>query len=127
METPAQTIGRLLGALEALTAEDNCLLEQGNFTEAAEVRQREQPLAAQVALLLQIPGVGSSLDVHTRTRLQSLIDKQSLQLERLSRLMQNTQSELAQIRSAQKRVQQIGPAYGGHQDTEPTTAFRGAA
>jgi hypothetical protein len=112
METAQQTISRLLGALETLTAEEHLLLDHGFFPEAIAVQAREQPLVARIVELLFEPGVAASLDDAVQTRAQRLINAQRAQSERLGAAISETRGHLDQVRSAQTRAQKLRPAYG---------------
>ncbi len=112
METAQQTISRLLGALETLTAEEHLLLSHGFFPEAIAVQAREQPLVARIVELLFEPGVASSLDTSVQARAQQLISAQRAQSERLEAAISEARGHLDQLRSAQTRAQKLRPAYG---------------
>lgn len=111
METPQQTIGRLLAALEVLTGAENHLLETGFPDDAIAVQQRAQPLVEKIAALLVSPGVSASLDAPLQTRVQTLLKSREHQLARLSAQMEATQTELEKLNAAQIRARQLRPIY----------------
>ena len=123
METAQQTISRLLGALETLTAEEHLLLDHGFFPEAIAVQAREQPLVARIVELLFEPGVASALDDAVQLRAQRLISAQRAQAARLDTAISETRGHLAEVRTAQTRAQKLRPSYGAAYATAPTLSF----
>jgi hypothetical protein len=111
METPQQTIGRLLTALEVLTREEEHLFESGLYVESTAVQQRSMPLVRKIAELLVGPNVAQSLDQDLQQRLQTLLKNRQAHYERLTAQLEATQKELEKIALAQARAKKIRPAY----------------
>lgn len=117
METPHQTIGRLLTALETLTREEEYLFENGLYVESTAVQQRSMPLVRKIAELLVGPNVAQTLDADLQRRLQTLLKNRQAHYDRLSAQLEQTQKELEKIAAAQARAKKIKPAYGGTSST----------
>lgn len=117
METPQQTIGRLLTAVEALTREEEFLFDQGQYVESTSVQQRSMPLVRKIAELLVGPNVAQTLDPAVQTRLQSLLQNRREHYDRLSSRLEATQQELDKISAAQALARRMRPVY-----REPATA-----
>jgi len=111
METPHQTIGRLLTALETLTREEEFLFENGLYVESTAVQQRSIPLVRKIAELLVGPNIAQTLDANLQVRIQSLLKSRQAHYDRLSAQLEATQKELEKIASAQVRARRIRPVY----------------
>lgn len=111
METPQQTIARLLTALETLTREEELLFENGLFVESTAVQQRAMPLVRKIAELLVGPNVAQTLEASLQVRLQELLKNRHLHYERLTARLEETQKELDKIAEAQARARKLRPVY----------------
>lgn len=129
METPHQTIARLLTALETLTREEEVLFENGMYVESTAVQQRSMPLVRKIAELLVGPDVAKTLAPDIQTRLQTLLKDRKAHYDRLSEKLEATKRELDQIAAAQSRAKKLRPVYGNPGDTvvvrHSTAAFVG--
>lgn len=117
METPAQTIDRLLSALENLARDEHHLIDTDSIEAALAVQEREQPLVTRITELLHQPGLAASLPAATCNRVQSLLAAQQWRLKLLSTKMAANRDELAQLNNAQKRIQLLRPSYGNNPAT----------
>jgi len=111
METPHQTIARLLTALETLTREEEHLFEIGMYTESTAVQQRSMPLVHKVAELLSGPNVAQTLEASLQIRVQALLQNRRTHYDRLSAQLEVTRQELEKINDAQVRARRLRPAY----------------
>jgi Skp family chaperone for outer membrane proteins len=111
METPQQTIGRLLTALETLTREEEHLFDHGLYAESTAVQQRSMPLVRKIAELLVGPNVAQSLEPAVQTRIQTLLQNRRAHYDRLSAQLEATQKELEKINAAQARARRLRPVY----------------
>jgi uncharacterized protein YdbL (DUF1318 family) len=111
METPHQTIGRLLTALETLTSEEEHLFESGLYAESTNVQQRSMPLVRKIAELLVGPNVAQTLSPDLQSRIQTLLENRRAHYERLSAQLELTQQELEKIAAAQARARRLRPVY----------------
>jgi uncharacterized protein YdbL (DUF1318 family) len=129
METPHQTIGRLLTALETLTREEELLFEGGLYVESTAVQQRSMPLVRKIAELLVGPNVAQTLDVGLQVRIQDLLKNRQAHYDRLSAQLEATQKELEKIATAQVRARKLRPVYRApsspEQSRRSATAFAG--
>ena len=123
METPHQTIGRLLTAVETLTREEEFLFEEGMYVESTAVQQRSMPLVRKIAELLVGPNVSQTLDPDLQTRIQTLLENRRAHYDHLSARLEATQQELDKISAAQALARRMRPVY-----REPATvSFAGEA
>ncbi len=111
METPAQTVSRLLGALEELTSTEHGLLAVGAYHDAHLVQERELPLVAKIAELMAQPTLLAQLSPEATARARILIQAQARQLDQLAQNLQETRTRLDGITAAEKRAQLLAPAY----------------
>lgn len=111
METPHQTIARLLTALETLTREEDTLFEKGLYVESTAVQQRTMPLVRKIAELLVGPNVSQTLEKNLQVRLHELLKSRQAHYERLSVRLDETQKELDKIAAAQARAKRLRPVY----------------
>jgi len=112
METPHQTIARLLTALETLTREEELLFEHGLYVESTAVQQRAMPLVRKIAELLVGPNVAQTLEASLQTRLHELLKSRHAHYERLTARLDETQKELDKIAAAQARAHRLRPYRG---------------
>lgn len=111
METPHQTIGRHLTAVEALTREEEFLFEKGQYAESTAVQQRAMPLVRKIAELLTEPKIAQALEPGLQNRLQTLLQTRREHYERLSERLEATQQELDKISAAQALTRRMRPVY----------------
>jgi hypothetical protein len=111
METPHQTIGRLLTAVEALTREEEFLFEQGQYVESTAVQQRSMPLVRKIAELLVGPNIAQTLEPGLQTRIQTLLQNRQSHYDHLSARLEATQQELDKISAAQALARRMRPVY----------------
>ena len=111
METPHQTIARLLTALETLTSEEEHLFEKGSYTESTAVQQRSMPLVHKIAELLNSPNVAQTLEPSLQIRVQTLLQNRRTHYDRLSAQLEVTRQELEKINESQVRARRLRPAY----------------
>lgn len=119
METPHQTIGRLLVALETLTREEEHLFEIGQYVESTAVQERSMPLVRRIAELLMGPNVAQTLDPALQVRIQTLLQNRRTHYDRLSAQLEITRKDLEKIEAAQARVRKLRPVYR----TAPVATF----
>ncbi len=122
METPAQTVSRLLKALEELTSAEHGLLDAGAFHDAHLVQERELPLVAKIAELMAQPNLLAQLSPDAVARARKLIKAQAQQLDQLTHNLQETRARLDAISAAEKRAQLLAPAYRNSTGTTPPTS-----
>ncbi|MFT3869097.1 MAG: hypothetical protein QM715_11620 [Nibricoccus sp.] len=131
METPHQTIARLLTALETLTREEETLFESGFYVESTAVQQRAMPLVRKIAELLVGPNVAQTLEKSIQLRLHELLKSRQAHYERLSARLDETQKELEKIATAQTRAKRLRPVYSGpsmpEQGLRPSAALAAEA
>lgn len=131
METPHQTIARLLTALETLTREEEQLFEKGLYVESTAVQQRAMPLVRKIAELLVGPNVAQTLEPGVQVRIQELLKSRHAHYERLSVRLEETQKELDKIAAAQVRARKLRPVYrspgSSRQSRHTSPAFAGEA
>jgi len=94
VETPHQTIGRLLTALETLTREEEHLFESGLYVESTAVQQRSMPLVHKIAELLAGPNVALTLESSLQIRVQTLLQNRRAHYDRLSAQLEITRQDL---------------------------------
>jgi len=111
METPQQTIGRLLTALETLTREEEHLFECGLYVESTAVQQRAMPLVRKIAELLIVPNVAQMLEAGLQTRIHRLLQSRRTHYDRLSAQLEATRLDLEKISAAQIRARRLRPAF----------------
>ncbi len=111
METPHQTLARLLTALETLTREEEHLFEIGMYAESTAVQQRSIPLVHKVAELLAGPNVAQTLEASLQKRVQNLLQNRRAHYDRLSAQLEITRQELEKINAAQIRARRLRPVY----------------
>jgi uncharacterized protein YdbL (DUF1318 family) len=111
METPHQTISRLLTALETLTREEEFLFDNGLYVESTAIQQRSMPLVRKIAELLVGPNVAQTLDADLQKRLQTLLKNRQAHYDKLTAQLEVTQKELEKIAAAQARARRMRPVY----------------
>ena len=111
METPVETLQRLLGAFETLAREERTLLAAGDYAAALPVLDREGPLVDEIARLVAHPNVARELTLSLRSRVEAIVSAQGIQLRDLSSNMTAVRSELDQLTAAQTRAHRVLPAY----------------
>lgn len=131
METPHQTIARLLTALETLTQEEDQLFENGRYVESTAVQQRTMPLVRKIAELLVGPNVAQTLEAGLQVRLHELLKSRNAHYARLTACLEKTQQELDKIATAQARAKRLRPVYRApnspEQSRRSSPAFAGEA
>ncbi len=124
METPAQTVTRLLQALEELSGTEYCLLGAGAYHDAHVIQERELPIVTKIAELLAQPNLLAQLSPETIARARQLIKAQTQQLDQLTRSMHETRAQIDAINAAEKRVKKLTPTYRQSSgDLPPSSSF----
>lgn len=121
METPQQTAGRLLSALEILTRAENHLLDTGCAADALALQERTRPLVEKFSELLA--SRAALPDASAQTRATALLKSREATLERLSVQMNQLRGELKQLTDAQARARCLRPLYR----SPAAVSFAGAA
>lgn len=127
METPTQTIERLLAALEGLTLEEQELIRVGSHHAALEVQARERPLVEKIAELLLERGVSQALPAPLQTRAQVLLDSRRVAIEKISAQLTVAQSQLVQLDRARLKAHRVRPTYGRIAPSNTANSFAGRA
>ncbi len=124
METPAQTVTRLLQALEELSGTEHSLLGAGAYHDAHVIQERELPIVTKIAELLAQPNLLAQLSPETIARARQLIKAQTQQLDQLTRSMHETRAQIDAINAAEKRVKKLTPTYRQSSgDLPPSSSF----
>ena len=107
VETPAQTVARLLTALEDLVDQETVLLHSGNYQGVLRTQQRAAPLVECLA------GLGAAAGDAARDRIASVVNQRRASENWLAGALARGRDELRQLRIDQRRLGQVRPAYGG--------------
>lgn len=106
METPLQTATRLLGALEALSAEETALIRTMDFVEATAVRERAAPLVDRLCELSVDPSVQS-----LQPRVATLLERSAQNYHFLNAQLTRLNEELSRVTEARHRLRRVAPIY----------------
>jgi hypothetical protein len=107
VETPAQKVARLLGALEDLTCQEALLLRAGDYPGVVQTQQRIAPLVE--CLVGLAAAAGNSI----RARIAAVVDQRRHSEEWLAAALARGREEVRQIRANQRRIAQVRPVYVG--------------
>ncbi|WP_404424010.1 hypothetical protein [Nibricoccus sp. IMCC34717] len=103
---------RLVGALEALSLEEQVLLQQRQFAEVMALHEREMPLVTRISELLSLASIRSQIDDALRSRVRAIIHGMGEKSDFLDGAMADARVALAELSEAQRRVRTVQPAYG---------------
>jgi hypothetical protein len=106
METRAQTLARLLSALEDLSEHETLLLRAEDYTGVLETQQRAAPVVERLTRL------ADAADGKTRQRIAAVLAKRQRSYDWLSAKIACVRGELRELQASQRRIAQIAPAYG---------------
>jgi type VI protein secretion system component VasF len=107
MESDGQKFDRLLTALEVLFEEEAVMIGASDYSAAAEVQKRANPLVDALANLA--PRIKSTA---ARTRLDSLLQRRQESLGALESKVAAARTELEALQQSSQRVARIAPVYG---------------
>lgn len=107
MENTAQMCGRLIVALEDLTAQEAVSLETRDFAALISIQDRAAPLVELLAAK-----AAEISDPALRARLAALHARRSRTGEWLSVEIELAREQLGETHAAQRRIAQVAPAYG---------------
>ena len=110
METPTATRLRWLDALEQLSRREAAQLRAGDFDGARQSRQQAEPL------LTSLIGIAGTEDSLVRARTAAVLAIRQRTHEWLTAELTITRKALDRVGSAQRRLEQIAPAYRGSDD-----------
>lgn len=127
METPQQTIGRLLVALETLTREEEHLFNAGLIAQSTAVQERAMPLVTKIASLVTQPGIAHSLNPTLQLQLQTLLKNRRAHYEHISHALETAEQELRNVNAATIRARQLKPVYCTAPADSPALSFSGEA
>jgi hypothetical protein len=108
METPLQTAGRLITALEDLAEQEGGLLRSLDLVEAVQISERAAPLVQKLCDLSLEPGVAS-----LRPRVLELVAQRRRQATLLDAHLARLQRELRRVDEARSRLSRLAPVYAG--------------
>ncbi len=108
METPLQTAGRMIAALEEFARQESVLLRSLDLVEAVQISERAAPLIQKLCELTAFPEVAA-----LRPRVEELVAFRRRQTSLLDAHLARLQSELRRIDEARLRLTRVAPAYGG--------------
>lgn len=106
MSADAQTLDRLLVALEDLVAGERIALQAGDHPMVAALQERADPV---VARLVELAPVASR---PARERVRALLERREEHGRWLQESMNKARSELARMTEGQRVVARIAPVYG---------------
>jgi phage host-nuclease inhibitor protein Gam len=106
MESPAQTCGRLLTALEDLVRQEADRLEARDFPAVAAIQERSAPLIAHLAA-----HGGTVADRSFRARVAALAARRGRTCAALATQLARVEEELRRIGTAQRQLARMAPAY----------------
>jgi hypothetical protein len=110
VETPTATRLRWLDALEQLSRREAAQLRAGDFDGARQSRQQAEPL------LTSLIGIAGTEDSLVRARTAAVLAIRQRTHEWLTAELTITRKALDRVGSAQRRLEQIAPAYRGSDD-----------
>jgi hypothetical protein len=120
VETHDRTSLRLLDAIEHLGVQEAAQLRAGDFSGAADTRQRAEPL------LRSLGAQAGTDNEQILARVRAVLATRHQTQEWLDREIDVTRSSLARIDSAHQRLARIAPAYCGNgADVAPQLCLRG--
>jgi hypothetical protein len=126
METAAQRIARLVGALHTLSSDADFQLANGEFEAVADLQGRCAPLVDEIARLMVQPGVAGSLDRRTQELAQAVLTGQLQQIEKLKAEGARVREQLNELTALQARTRAFRGAYSAYNEVAPGMC-RGAA
>lgn len=105
METAAQTVDRLLVAIEDLTAQEGGLFRAGDFAGAVELQQRIAPV---VEALISLQGAAAS---GASARIAGVVAARRRNGDWLTEMLDRHREELRELQVNRRRLAQLRPAY----------------
>jgi hypothetical protein len=106
MSADAQTLDRLLVALEDLVAGERSALQAGDHPMVVALQERADPVVARVVELAPVASP------QARERVRALLERREEHGRWLQESMANARSELARMSEGQRVVARIAPVYG---------------
>lgn len=105
METPSQTVSRLLTALEDLVAQEALLLRADDLPAVLATQHRAGPLIERLTLM------SGTVDAAAEARMALLVSRRRESEAWLETQMNRVRSELGETRESQNRVARFAPVY----------------
>lgn len=112
MESAAQSIQRLVTAVETLVAEEEVLFRAGEFQEAGVTQEKLQPLIDRIGELARTPALIGRLDAALRKRAGEILLRRQQSAEFLAVRLAEVRAQLHLISEAQHRTLRLKPVYG---------------
>jgi hypothetical protein len=120
MQTPGKTFLRLVAALEALLAEEQCVVRSGEIEKIRAVQQRTDPVIARLSELQNDPDVPVG---EARPRLAALQALHVSSMGMMNARLTEMRATLTALQSARSRLGHLGNAYGQRRTAgQPATA-----
>lgn len=110
METAAQSLARLVGALERLVAQEAIQAVAGDHAGVLATQRRATPIVLRLAELGR-----QATTPATRVRLAGIADRRRETQHFLANRITSVRAELARTRTFQHRLKKVAPAYRSHQ------------
>lgn len=111
MESPLQSLPRLLGALESLSDQESAAIRAEAWTALGPIQDRTAELLTGILAMVAELGGPSRLPAALRSRLQAFHRQCDLRSQDLLVRMAANRRELSELGNAQNKLQQFGPAY----------------
>lgn len=115
---------RLVSAFEALSLEEQILLNHRQYEEMVELQTRSFPLASRIAELVGEPSIRQKMDPELRQRIRQIISSFQAKVGILDEAMHEARVTLAELDSASLRARTVRPVYGAP-TRQPVGAFSG--
>jgi hypothetical protein len=115
METPGDIFRRLVGALEILVAEEQCVVRSGEIDKIRAVQQRADPIVMRLAELRNDPKVTARDTEPVLPRLAALQARRATSLEMMDTRLAEMRATLVALSSARSRLNHLGHTYGAKQ------------
>jgi hypothetical protein len=115
MQTPGETFSRLVGALEILLAEEQCLVRSGELEKVHAVQARTDPVLGRLAELRNDPQVTARDTEPLLPRLAALQARHASSLGIMDSRLAEMRATLAALDSARSRLGQLRSAYARKQ------------
>lgn len=110
-ETPIQQLERLIGALSVLVDQEQALLTDQAWDDAAALEDRIQSVIGGIAPLALDLGAEGLLPPDFKSRIAEITQSHQAAVERLSSMMAQTKTELRSLAATEQRLTQMCPAY----------------
>jgi hypothetical protein len=108
METPGQTGGRLLAALDDLVTQEAAAVLAGDYGVIAGLQARTAAVGEKLSSLAGDPTVAA-----LRLQVEALLERREQTQRQLTQRLTAVRLEIERLRTVRLRVTRLGPAYGG--------------